>query len=185
MPSLDTLSSPSVISSVSLLPNLSTVASIASSTSKSLMTWSSLSVRLTSAWSSLLQAPTVPPQKLLQPVCYSPQSLGMVLSPALEPFPARLVTRVQSSQYVELWDILMDRIPSISLTGLPGVVQPRLHEMTSLTSWLYWFLEYVAIYTHDPATHDNWHMPDFWSRKHNVMVAVVCGWIMTEYFRSR
>ena len=40
------------------------------------------------------------------------------------------------------------------LPGLPGSVKPRLREVTSLPSWLYCFLAYVAIQTTDPHIRD-------------------------------
>ena len=43
---------------------------------------------------------------------------------------------------------------NFALTGLPSVACPRLYEITYLPSWLYCFLPYVSIRTHDPATHD-------------------------------
>ena len=39
-----------------------------------------------------------------------PQSQGMILSPALQPIPARLVHRIQSGEFVEMRDLLCDNI---------------------------------------------------------------------------
>ena len=163
MPALGALPPPSAITSVSLLPNPHTVTNTGNNACQTMALWSSLSVPLTSAGSSSLIAPTLPLQPLLQPVCYPPQAMGMVLSPALEPFPAtcRLVARVRSGQYVELRDFLTDNISLLQQLEVvqgsfpvTGPARPRLREITSLPSWLYCFLAYVAIRTNDHATRD-------------------------------
>ena len=161
MPALGALPPPSAITSVSLLPNPHTVTNTGNNACQTMASWSSLSVPLTSAGSSSLIAPTLPLQPLLQPVCSPPQAMGMVLSPALEPFPARLVARVRSGQYVELRDFLTDNISLLQQLEVvqgsfpvTGPARPRLREITSLPSWLYCFLAYVAIHTNDHATRD-------------------------------
>lgn len=89
---------------------------------------------------------------------------GLSLSPASEPFPAKLVERVRSGQFVEMRDLLTDNIALLQqlevfggqcpLQTLPGALKPRLRDVVSLPSWMYCFLAYVAIRSRDPATRD-------------------------------
>ena len=86
---------------------------------------------------------------------------GLILSPACDPFPRTLVTRVQAGHFVEMRDLLADNIALMSqLSSLHGTVpiplstvqRTRLREVPSLVSWMYCFCAYVAIRTPDALT---------------------------------
>ena len=88
---------------------------------------------------------------------------GMVLSPAAEPFPRKLVEKVRSGQFIEMRELLADNIGLIyqleSIQGCTplhtlGPTRPRLREVSSLPTWCYCFLGYMAILTSDPSTRD-------------------------------
>ena len=88
---------------------------------------------------------------------------GLVLSPAAEPFPHRLVEKVRSRQFVEMRELLSDNISLIhqleAIQGYTpchtlGPARPRLREVSSLPTWCYCFLGYIAMLTTDPATRD-------------------------------
>ena len=84
---------------------------------------------------------------LLPPVS---QSQGLILSSALEPIPARLVGRITSGQFIEMRDLLTDNIAlhdqlealqgTYHLTTLPNSIRPRVREVPSLISWVYYIL---------------------------------------------
>ena len=113
----------------------------------------------------LTQSPSLPQQlpnlsPLGPPICSRP---GLILSPACDPIPQSFVQRVQSGQFVEMWDLLADNIALMSqLSSLHGTVplslttmqRTRLWEVLSLVSWMYCFAAYVAIWT-----------PDIWTRQ--------------------
>ena len=82
-----------------------------------------------------------------------PLTSGLVLSPAAEPFPRKLVDKVQSGQFVEMRELLADNISLVqqleSIQGfsrlhLVGANRPRLREITSLSTWIYCFLGYMV-----------------------------------------
>lgn len=88
---------------------------------------------------------------------------AVALSPATEPFPQKLVTKILSGQFVDMRDLLMDNISLLQqlettggqpLLALPGVLKPRLREVSTLPTWMYCFLAYVAIRSPDPRTRD-------------------------------
>ena len=88
---------------------------------------------------------------------------GLVLSPAAEPFPRKLVEKVNSGQFVEMRELLADNIALLyqleaihgySPFHLVGAARPRLRDVASLTTWCYCFLGYMAIRTSDPSTRD-------------------------------
>lgn len=89
-----------------------------------------------------------------QPLIPAPQA-GVALSPGTEPIPQKLVDKVRSRVYVDLKELLGDNISLLSrlesvntlttLPAMPGVMKPRLREITSLTSWMYCFLAYAAL----------------------------------------
>lgn len=94
---------------------------------------------------------------------YTPQ-LGVCLSPGAEPFPPKLVQKVQSGTYIDMKEMLGDNIAllhqlealnvSATLPALPGAMRPRFREVTSLVSWMYCYLAYTALRCQDPATRD-------------------------------
>ena len=88
---------------------------------------------------------------------------GIVLSPAAEPFPRKLVEKVRSGQFIEMRELLADNITPIhqleSIQGCNplhtlGPTRPRLREVSSLPTWCYCFLGYMAILTSNPSTRD-------------------------------
>ena len=91
-----------------------------------------------------------------------PPAPGVILSPATEPFPQRLVDRVRTGQFVEMRDLLTDNISLLQQLetinhqyqspSLPGVLRPRLRDVSSLASWVYCFLAYIAIRSTDVGT---------------------------------
>ena len=105
-------------------------------------------------------APLVAPQvsevesATLPAVMLSQPGLGLSLSPATSPFPQKLVDRARSGQFVDMRDLLTDNVSLIQQLDtfgnhtfplLPGMLRPRLREVTSLPSWIYCFLAYIAI----------------------------------------
>lgn len=88
---------------------------------------------------------------------------GMVISPATEPFPRKLVDKVNTGYFVEMRKLLADNIAVLHqmefIQGYPpllvlGTACPHLREVTSLSTWCYGFLAYMAICTSDPTTRD-------------------------------
>lgn len=87
---------------------------------------------------------------------------GLVLSPAAEPFPQKVVEKIRAGNFVELKELLPDNIALLNqletVQGSPpamfGAARPRLREVQSLPTWCYCFLGYMAICTTDPATRD-------------------------------
>lgn len=134
----------------------------------------------TASWSQARPLPTIGAVSPQVPISHYPQValpptspatvLGIApvgppafsLSPASEPFPSKLVEKVRSAQFVEMRELLSDNIallqqmdaftPCCAMPALPGVLRPRLREVTSLPSWLYCFLAYVAMRTPDAET---------------------------------
>lgn len=108
---------------------------------------------------SLFQSPVTIPSVVVNP------SLDVSLSPATEPFSQKLVDRVRTDQFVEMRDLLTDNIALLQqmdtftsqyacIPALPGAIKPRLRDVTTLPSWLYCFLAYIAIRSTDQATRD-------------------------------
>ena len=95
------------------------------------------------------------------PAAAHPPHPGLALSPATQPFPQRIVDRVLSGEFIEMRELLSDNITLLSQLEsfhaypvAPAHVRPRLWEITSLPSWIYCFLAYVAICTTDFRTRD-------------------------------
>ena len=107
---------------------------------------------------SELESATLPAVRLSQP------GLGLSLSPATSPFPQKLVDRARSGQFVDMRDLLTDNVSLIqqldtfggnhAIPSLPGMLRPRLREVTSLPSWIYCFLAYIAIRANDQGVRD-------------------------------
>ena len=92
-----------------------------------------------------------------------PPTSSLVLSPAAQPFPRKLVDKVKSGQFVEMRELLADNISlahqleaiqGYSPLHVIGATRPRLREVTSVSTWCYCFLGYMAILTTDPSTRD-------------------------------
>ena len=94
----------------------------------------------------------------------NPARAGVCLSPGSEPFPRKLVDRVQSGAYVDMKELLGDNISLLqqleamnmtaTLPALPGSMKPRFREVTALASWLYCFLAYAALRCPDQESRD-------------------------------
>ena len=93
----------------------------------------------------------------------TPTYCGLSLSPATESFPRKLEEKVRSGQFVEMHELLRDNISLLgqlktlggqSNTILPGASRPRLRETSSIASWMYSFLAYVAIRSSEESTRD-------------------------------
>ena len=154
-------------SSLGLLPpplSLTSVPLITTPASSSIVARPSLPVALSQPPASTVAWPS-PPATLAQPPVDLVATLsGFSLSPATEPIPQKLVDKIRSGQFVEMRDLLTDNISLMqqlesfsgqySLPSLPGVLRPRMREVTSLASWMYCFLAYVAIRSVDPTTRD-------------------------------
>lgn len=87
------------------------------------------------------------------------------LSPAAEPIPSKLVDKIRSGQFIEIRELLTDNIallqqmdslkmPGIPFPILPGALKPHWREVSTLPSWLYCFLAYVAILAPDRGKRD-------------------------------
>ena len=88
----------------------------------------------------------------------NPAAPGLSLSLSAEPIPARLVQKIQSGQFVEMRELLGDNIALTqyfeSSAGyfpmvLPSSARPRLREVSTLPSWIYCFLTYLAVLVQD------------------------------------
>ena len=89
---------------------------------------------------------------------------GLLLSPALEVIPKKLVEKIRTGKFIEMKELLQDNISlaaqlqelqqgSSSLQVI-GAARPRLREVASITAWWYCFLAYVATTTSDPVTRE-------------------------------
>ena len=91
-------------------------------------------------------------------------SVSLTLSPATAHSPPKLVDRTRSGQYVDTRDLLVDNISLVqqletigsqySVPSLPGVLRPRLREVTNLSSSMYCFVAYVAMRANDQGVWD-------------------------------
>ena len=77
---------------------------------------------------------------------------GLVVSPAAEPFPRKLVDKVNSGQFIKMRELLADNITLLhqleamhgySLLHLAGAAGPQIRDVSSLTTWCYSFLGYM------------------------------------------
>ena len=169
-PTLGTLPPPSALSSIPLLSSSASLPPLYTSSIRHEATMAVSSGPTASTWSSPPVTSTVTPPQFPLVVggtftCPPTPPMGIILSPSSEPFPQRLVDRARSGQFVDMREFLTDNVallqqlevfPGTSATScLPGVARPRLRDITSLPSWLYFFLAYAAIITQDPATRDH------------------------------
>lgn len=88
---------------------------------------------------------------------------GVTLSPAGETFPRKFVDKVRSGQYIDMKELLADNVSLLSqleaiqgptAAHMLGPTRPRLREVSSLPTWCYCFLGYVALRTTDQQTRD-------------------------------
>ena len=111
--------------------------------------------------------PTVP-EGYGPPIMSAPQTstatflpvsrLGLILSPATDPIPHRLVQRIRHGEFVEMRDLLADNISLFNhledFHGHSNGIRARLREVPSLASWVYCFAAFTAVLTSDPRTRD-------------------------------
>ena len=74
------------------------------------------------------------------------------------------MNRTHSGQFVDMRDLLTDNVSLLqqldtygghhAFPFLPGMLKPRLRDVTSLPSWIYWFLAYIAIQANDQGVRD-------------------------------
>ena len=76
------------------------------------------------------------------------------LSSSLPVIPAKLSTKVQSLQFIELKEFLPDNIKlykkleafdKSSLASVPPHLRPNFREISNLTTWLFCYAQYVAV----------------------------------------
>lgn len=104
------------------------------------------------------------PQPLSWPSTPAPVQDGLTLSPATQPFPQKLVDKIRAGRFVEMSELLTDNIKLRqeleSIQGftpfslLPGFPKPRLRDVSTISSWVYCFLGFMAAATSDLATRD-------------------------------
>lgn len=160
---LATLPPPSALTSVALIPNTSRDSLQAPTT----VTWS-LPQGTPGLQAPVVMTPSrfsgVPTLATGQPMTSPPSGLGLSLSLATEPIPQKLVDKILAGQFVEMRELLTDNIALLNqldtfggqapIPILPGALKPRLREITSLPSWIYCFLAFVAVKSPDPGTRD-------------------------------
>lgn len=143
--SLGTLPPPHLLTSVSLTAATHTGAPITTSQQQS----------GTSTLTNTFPANTLLPQPAA--------TAGLTLSSAAQPFPRKLVDKVNSGQFIEMRELLADNISLLhqleTIQGYPplhilGPARPRLRDVTSLSTWCYCFMGYMAIRTSDTTTRD-------------------------------
>lgn len=107
----------------------------------------------------------MPPPVAQLPLSTGPTTgeTGLLLSPASEVIPKKLVDKSRAGKFVEMKEFLQDNISLTTqleeLQGpsplqVIGATRPRLREVTSVQAWCYCFLSYVATMTSDPVTRD-------------------------------
>ena len=87
-----------------------------------------------------------------------------MLSPALQPIPARLVQHIWSAEFVEMRDLLTDNIAlhaqlvlihgPLQASSFLAPWQARMREVPSIASWVFCFAAYVAVRTPNPTMRD-------------------------------
>ena len=83
----------------------------------------------------------------------------MILSPALDPIPQRLVQRIRLGRFIGMHELLSDNIAPheqvetiqgvANAASLPLLLRTRQREVTSLISWVYCFTTFIAVQTSD------------------------------------
>ena len=89
---------------------------------------------------------------------------GLLLSPASQVIPKKLVDKIRAGKFIELKELLQDNIALMShlddmqhgtsAVHVVGVSRPRLRDITSIAAWCHCFLAYVAAMTTDSSTRD-------------------------------
>ena len=101
------------------------------------------------------------PTTILPPAYPTPPPAGLLLSPAAEVIPHKLVSKIRSGQFIDMRELLADNISLQSQleslqcpSTIIGASRPRLREVSSLPAWCYCFLGFMATMTNDPVTRD-------------------------------
>lgn len=166
--SLGELPPPDMLASVAVasMPHQSTVWTTPTCTPS--VAWASASTSLPPPSSHVTLTPTsswTQPHGHQQHLLPSSEqaSGGLILSPAGEVLPRKLVEKIQSRQFVEMKELLFDNISLLQQLEATqgqvaiqtvGAARPRLREVTSITTWCYCFLGYLAVLTTDAVTRD-------------------------------
>ena len=86
---------------------------------------------------------------------------GVCLSPGSELLPAQLVSKVRSGAYIKMKALLGDNISLLSESEnfngpqhFAGLPEPQLREVSSLASWVYCFLAFLALRCTDTETRE-------------------------------
>ena len=83
-----------------------------------------------------------------------PKALPFRLSSSIPIIPAKLVTKIQSLQFVELKEFLPDNVELIkkleaidraAFTGVPPSQRPKLRDIPNIAAWAYCFSQYLAV----------------------------------------
>ena len=74
-----------------------------------------------------------------------PSYQGLILSPEAESFPKKVVDKIRSGQFVEMWEVLADSMQGLQTAYMLGASHPRLREVSSLITWCYCFLGFMAV----------------------------------------
>ena len=87
---------------------------------------------------------------------------GLSLSPSMSPISHRIMMKARSGQFVDMRDFLSDHVAllqqlkafgvQLTVPAFPGAPRPRLRNVSTLPSWLYCFLAYMAVCTGDAHT---------------------------------
>ena len=90
--------------------------------------------------------------------------LGLSLSLVSFPFPQKLMDRARSGQFVDMRVLVTDNVSLLQQLDtfgghhafplLPGMLKPCVRDVTSLPSWIYCFLAYIAIQANDQGVWD-------------------------------
>ena len=100
-------------------------------------------------------------QPITPPACSA--SGGLMLSPASEVIPKKLMDKLRAGKFVDMKELLQDNISLVTqldeLQGpsslqVIGAARPKLREISSFPAWCYCFLGYMACMTSDPVTRD-------------------------------
>ena len=85
------------------------------------------------------------------------RSQGLILASALPPVPAKIVSKIQAGQFIQMKDLLGDNIALVNqLDNLPvnslggacsSLPRPQMREVFSTLAWAGCFLTFVAVKT--------------------------------------
>ena len=92
------------------------------------------------------------------------RSQGLILASSLPPVPAKIVSKIQVGQFIQMKDLLgdnialvnqLDNLPANSLGGAcSSLPRPQMREVSSALAWAGCFLTFAAVKMTDRATRD-------------------------------